>query len=53
MRRDTRRRKRTIAGLRVISGQDEMVSLLVRVISSGKQVLDAVLLEGGGWGRRA
>ena len=47
MRRDTRQRKRALAGLRAISGQDEMLGTLVRVISSGKQALDAVMLEMG------
>ena len=45
MRRDTRQRKSALAGLRAISGQDEMLGTLVRVISSGKQALDAVMLE--------
>lgn len=47
MRRDTRHRKRALAGLRAIAGQDEMLGTLVRVISSGKQALDAVMLEMG------
>ena len=47
MRRDTRQRKRTLAGLRAISGQDAMLGTLVRVISSGKQALDAMMLEMG------
>ena len=47
MRRDTSQRKRALAGLRAISGQDEMLGTLVRVISSGKQALDAVMLEMG------
>ncbi len=47
MRRDTKQRKRALAGLRAISGQDEMLGTLVRVISSGKQALDAVMLEMG------
>ena len=47
MRRDTRQRKRALAGLRAISGQGEMLGTLVRVISSGKQALDAVMLEMG------
>ena len=47
MRRDTRQRKRTLAGLRAISGQDAMLGTLVRVIRSGKQALDAVMLEMG------
>ncbi|MBK5283209.1 MAG: transposase [Nitrospiraceae bacterium] len=36
-----------MAGLRAISGQDRMLGTLVRVISSGKQALDAVMLEMG------
>jgi hypothetical protein len=36
-----------MAGLRAISGQDKMLGTLVRVISSGKQALDAVMLEMG------
>ncbi|TKB75923.1 MAG: IS256 family transposase [Nitrospira sp.] len=47
MRRDTRQRKRALVGLRAIAGQDEMLGTLVRVISSGKQALDAVMLEMG------
>jgi hypothetical protein len=33
-----------MAGLRAISGQDEMLGTLVPVISSGKQALDAVMM---------
>jgi len=47
MRSDTRQRKRALAGLRAISGQDAMLGTLVRVIRSGKQALDAVMLEMG------
>ena len=47
MRRDTRQRKRALAGWRAVSGQDEMLGTLVRVIRSGKQALDAVMLEMG------
>ena len=47
MRRDTRQRKRALAGLRAIAGEDRMLGTLVRVISSGKQALDAVMLEMG------
>lgn len=47
MTRGTRQRKRALAGLRAISGQDGMLGVLVRVISSGKQALDAVMLERG------
>ena len=47
MRRETRQRKHAMAGLRALTGQDEMLGTLVRVISSGKQALDAVMLEMG------
>ena len=47
MRRDTKQRKRALAGLRAISGQDEMLGTLVRVIYSGKQARDAVMLAMG------
>lgn len=47
MTRDTRQRKRALAGLKAMSGRDGMLGVLVRVISSGKQALDAVMLEMG------
>jgi hypothetical protein len=47
MRRDTRQRKHAMTGLRAIAGQDRMLGTMVRVISSGKQALDAVMLEMG------
>ena len=47
MRYDTRQRKHAMAGLRAISGKERMLGTLVRVISSGKQALDAVMLEMG------
>jgi len=47
MRSDTRQRKHAMAGLRVIAGEERMLGTLVRVISSGKQALDAVMLEMG------
>ena len=47
MRSDTRQRKKALAGLRAISGEQQMLGALVRVISSGKQALDAVMLEMG------
>jgi len=47
MRHDTRQRKHAMAGLRAISGKKRMLGTLVRVISSGKQALDAVMLEMG------
>ncbi len=47
MRSDTRQRKHAMAGLRAISDEERMLGTLVRVISSGKQALDAVMLEMG------
>src|SRR5450759_3770284 len=47
MRHETRQRKHAMAGLRAISGEDRMLGTLVRVIGSGKQALDAVMLEMG------
>jgi hypothetical protein len=47
MKRDTRQRKRALGGLRAIAGDQEMLGPQVRVISSGKQALDAVMLEMG------
>lgn len=47
MRPATRQRKHAMAGLRAISGEQQMLGTLVRVISSGKQALDAVMLEMG------
>jgi transposase-like protein len=36
-----------MAGLRAISGEQQMLGTLVRIIGSGKQALDAVMLEMG------
>lgn len=47
MRIDTRQRKKAMAGLREISGEQKMLGTLVRVIHSGKQALDGVMLEMG------
>lgn len=47
MRRDTRQRKKALVGLTAISGKDGTLGTLVRVISSGKQALDALMLEMG------
>lgn len=49
MRPDTRQRKKAMTGLRAISGKQQMVGVgvLTRVIHSGKQALDAVMLEMG------
>ncbi len=44
MRPDTRQRKHAMAGLRAIEGQNRLLGTLVRVISSGKQALDGVML---------
>lgn len=46
-RRDTRQRKQALAGLKTTAGTEWMLSTLVRVIHSGKQALDAVMLEMG------
>ena len=47
MRSDTRQRKHAMAGLRAIAGEERMLGTMVRVIHSGKQALDAVMLEMG------
>ena len=47
MRRDTRQRKNTLAGLRTVSDTEQLLGMMVRVISAGKQALDAVMLERG------
>lgn len=47
MRRDTRQRKTALAGVKATAGTEWMLGTLVRVISSGKQALDAVMLEMG------
>jgi hypothetical protein len=47
MRQETRQRKHTMAGLRAISGEQQMLGTLVHVIGSGKRALDAVMLEMG------
>ena len=47
MKRDTRQRKHAMAGLRAIAGEERMLGTMVRVINSGKQALDAVMLEMG------
>ena len=48
MRKDTRQRKHVMEGLRAISGKERMLGTLVRVVSSGKRALDAVMQETGG-----
>ncbi|MDH4086588.1 MAG: hypothetical protein OEV27_01925 [Nitrospira sp.] len=47
MRRDTSQRKRALAGMKALAGQEEMLGTLLRVISAGKQALDAVMREMG------
>lgn len=47
MKLDTRRRKKAMVGLREISGKERMLGTLFRVINSGKQALDEVMLEMG------
>lgn len=44
---DTRKRKKAMIGLREISGREQMVQTMMRVMSTGKQALDAVALEMG------
>lgn len=46
-RRETRQRKQALAGLKTTAGIDWMLGTLIRVIRSGKQALDAVMLEMG------
>jgi hypothetical protein len=36
-----------MAGLRAMSGEQQLLGVLTRVLRSGKQALDAVRLEGG------
>jgi len=47
MRIDTRNRKYAMVGLRRISGEQQMLSQLFRVINQGKKALDEVMLEMG------
>jgi len=47
MRPDTKQRKKAMTGLREISGKQQMLGLLTRVLHTGKQALDAVMLEMG------
>lgn len=47
MRQATKQRKHSVVGLRAIAGEDRMLGTMVRVIHSGKQALDAVMLEMG------
>jgi putative transposase len=47
MRPDTKQRKQAMTGLKVISGEQQMLGVLTRVVHTGKQALDAVMLEMG------
>jgi len=47
MRPDTKQRKKAMTGLRELSGEQQMLGLLTRVLHTGKQALDAVMLEMG------
>lgn len=46
-RRETQQRKQALVGLKRTAGMDWMLGTLVRVIRSGKQALDAMMLEMG------
>jgi putative transposase len=47
MRPDTRQRKKAMTGLRALTGEQQMLGVLTRVLQTGKQALDAVMLEMG------
>ena len=47
MRQDARQRKKAMTGLRMMSGEQQMLGVLPRVLHAGKQALDAVMLEMG------
>lgn len=47
MRPDTKQRKQSLTGLKMISGEQQMLGVLTRVFHTGKQALDAVMLEMG------
>ncbi len=47
MRQDARQRKKAMTGLRMMSGEQQMLGVLTRLLHAGKQVLDAVMLEMG------
>lgn len=47
MRPDTKQRKKAMTGLREISGEQQMLGILTRVLHTGKQALGAVMLEMG------
>jgi putative transposase len=47
MRIDTRKRKNAMVGLKAISGEQELLGTLFRVINQGKAALDGVMLDMG------
>lgn len=47
MRIDTKRRKNTMVGMKQISGEEQMLGTLFRVINQGKAALDGVMLDMG------
>ena len=47
MRIDTRNRKNAMAGMRQLSGEQQMLGTLFRVINQGKKALDEVMLDMG------
>lgn len=47
MRIDTKRRKNAMVGMRQISGEEQMLGTLFRVINQGKKALDEVMLDMG------
>jgi putative transposase len=47
MRPDTKQRKRSMTGLKMISGEQHLLGILTQVVHTGKQALDAVMLEMG------
>jgi hypothetical protein len=44
MRPDTKQRKQAMTGLKVISGEQQMLGVLTRVVHTGKQALDAEMV---------
>ena len=47
MKVETKQRKRAMAGMRAITGEQKILGTLVRVINLGKRALDGVMLEMG------
>lgn len=47
MRKDTKARKNAMAGMRQLSGEQQMLGTLFRVINQGKKALDEVMLDMG------